>query len=237
MALWTQSHVQIFDTPANFSRDLGACVEEEIQQLKQRLEKVEKERNELRLNSDRLESRSKFDSVNKQMESMEMEVMEARLIRASELNGEMDEDDTGGEWRLKYERAIREIEFTKKRLQQEFDDTLEVEQQNKRHEQSVAQEEVQRERSQKEKLARERDVLTGEVLGLRQQLEDLELCAVNLKLEHLDADMQDLNSQESRTNPLAKVRKQIRDIEAKAKDQEEELDEQGREPIQNAGTR
>ena len=39
---------------------------------------------------------------------------------------------TGGEWRLKYERAIREIEFTKKRLQQEFDDKLEVEQQNKR---------------------------------------------------------------------------------------------------------
>ena len=38
----------------------------------------------------------------------------------------------GGEWRLKYERAIREIEFTKKRLQQEFDDKLEMEQQNKR---------------------------------------------------------------------------------------------------------
>lgn len=29
------------------------------------------------------------------MDSMEMEVMEARLIRASELNGEMDDDDTG----------------------------------------------------------------------------------------------------------------------------------------------
>lgn len=43
-----------------------------------------------------------------------------------------DADVTGGEWRLKYERAIREIEFTKKRLQQEFDDKLEVEQQNKR---------------------------------------------------------------------------------------------------------
>lgn len=38
----------------------------------------------------------------------------------------------GGEWRLKYERAVRETEFTKKRLQQEFDDKLEVEQQNKR---------------------------------------------------------------------------------------------------------
>lgn len=41
-------------------------------------------------------------------------------------------DGAGGEWRLKYERAIREIEFTKKRLQQEYDDKLEVEQQNKR---------------------------------------------------------------------------------------------------------
>lgn len=38
---------------------------------------------------------AKFDSVSKQMESMEMEVMEARLIRASELNGEMEDDDSG----------------------------------------------------------------------------------------------------------------------------------------------
>ncbi|KAM7399868.1 hypothetical protein PAMP_019109 [Pampus punctatissimus] len=302
--------------------------DEEIQQLKQKLEKVEKERNELRLNSDRLESRitelsseladerntgesasqlletetserlrldkdmkdlqAKFDSMKKQMESMEMEVMEARLIRASELNGEMDDDDTGGEWRLKYERAIREIEFTKKRLQQEFDDKLEVEQQNKRQlerrvsdlqadneesqrniqqlkkktqrltaelqdtklhlegqqsrnhdlekkqrkfdsELSAAQEEVQRERILREKLAREKDMLTGEAFSLRQQLEDkdLEVCAVNLKLDQLEAELQDLNSQESKDEAsLAKMRKQLRDMEAKVKDQEEELDEQ-----------
>uniref|UniRef100_A0A8C3A7M9 Myosin XVIIIA n=1 Tax=Cyclopterus lumpus TaxID=8103 RepID=A0A8C3A7M9_CYCLU len=302
--------------------------DEEIQQLKQKLEKVEKERNELRLNSDRLESRitelsseladerntgesasqmletetterlrlekdmkdlqAKFDSMNKQMESMEMEVMEARLIRASELNGEMEDDDTGGEWRLKYERAIREIEFTKKRLQQESEDKLEVEQQNKRQlerrisdmqadneesqrniqqlkkktqrltaelqdtklhlegqqsrnhdlekkqrkfdsELSGAQEEVQRERSLREKLAREKDVLAGDAFSLRQQLEDkdLEVCAVNLKLDQLEAELQDLNSQESKDEAsLAKVRKQLRDMEAKLKDQEEELDEQ-----------
>lgn len=37
---------------------LTACLsQEEIQQLKLKLEKVEKERNELRLNSDRLESK------------------------------------------------------------------------------------------------------------------------------------------------------------------------------------
>ncbi|XP_074535375.1 unconventional myosin-XVIIIa isoform X3 [Halichoeres trimaculatus] len=302
--------------------------DEEIQQLKQKLEKVEKERNELRLNTDRLESRitelsseladerntgesasqlletetserlrlekdmkdlqAKFDSMNKQMESMEMEVMEARLIRASELNGEMDDDDTGGEWRLKYERAIREIEFTKKRLQQEFDDKLEVEQQNKRQlerrisdlqadneesqrnvqqlkkktqrltselqdtklhlegqqsrnhdlekkqrkfdsELSAVQEEVQRERSLREKLAREKDVLSGDAFSLRQQLEDkdLEVCAINLKVDQLEAELQDLNSQESKDEAsLAKVRKQLRDMEAKVKDQEEELDEQ-----------
>uniref|UniRef100_A0A671X3A7 Myosin XVIIIA n=1 Tax=Sparus aurata TaxID=8175 RepID=A0A671X3A7_SPAAU len=233
--------------------------------------------------------KTKFDSMKKQMESMEMEVMEARLIRASELNGEMDDDDTGGEWRLKYERAIREIEFTKKRLQQEFDDKLEVEQQNKRQlerrisdlqadneesqrniqqlkkktqrltselqdtklhlegqqsrnhdlekkqrkfdsELSAVQEEVQRERSLREKLAREKDILTGDAFSLRQQLEDkdLEVCAVNLKLDQLEAELQDLNSQESKDEAsLAKVmRKQLRDMEAKVKDQEEELDEQ-----------
>ncbi|KAM3615930.1 uncharacterized protein V6R79_009861 [Siganus canaliculatus] len=302
--------------------------DEEIQQLKQKLEKVEKERNELRLNSDRLESRitelsseladerntgesasqlletetserlrlekdmkdlqAKFDSMKKQTESMEMEVMEARLIRASELNGEMDDDDTGGEWRLKYERAIREIEFTKKRLQQDFDDKLEVEQQHKRQlerrisdlqadseefqrnvqqlkkktqrltselqdtklhlegqqsrnhdlekkqrkfdsELSAVQEEVQRERSLREKLAREKDILSGDAFSLRQQLEDkdLEVCAVNLKLDQLEAELQDLNSQESKDEAsLAKVKKQLRDLEAKVKDQEEELDEQ-----------
>ncbi|KAM9452981.1 unconventional myosin-XVIIIa isoform 9-T14 [Salvelinus alpinus] len=302
--------------------------DEEIQQLKGRLEKVDKERNELRLNSDRLESRitelsseladerntgesasqllesetserlrlekdmkdlqTKFDSMKKSMDSMEMEVMETRLLRASELNGEMDDDDTGGEWRLKYERAIREIEFTKKRLQQEFNDKLEMEQQNKRQlerrlsdlqadseevqrtaqqlkkkcqrltaelqdtklhlegqqsrnhdlekkqrkfdsEQNLSQEEVQREKNLREKLSREKDMLTGEVFSLRQQLEDkdLEMCAQNVKLEQLEAELLDLSSQETKDEAsLSKVKKTMRDLEAKVKDQEEELDEQ-----------
>ncbi|KAI5624485.1 unconventional myosin-XVIIIa isoform X3 [Silurus asotus] len=302
--------------------------DEEIQQLKAKLEKVEKERNELRLNTDRLESKitelstelsderntsesasqlletetaerlrlekdmkdlqTKFEEMKKQMGSMEVEVMEARLIRATELNGELDDDENGGEWKLKYDRAIREIDFTKKKLQQEFDDKLEAEQQNKRHlerkltdlqadqeetqrslqqakkksqrimaelqdtklhlenqqsrnhdlekkqrkfdlEQTQAQDEVQRERAQREKLAREKDVLTGEVFTIRQQLQDkeLELCGLNVKVEQLEAELQDLSSQESKDEAsLAKLKKQLRDLEAKAKDQEEELDEQ-----------
>ncbi|XP_078536201.1 unconventional myosin-XVIIIa isoform X13 [Lissotriton helveticus] len=302
--------------------------DEEIQQLKSKLEKVEKERNELRLGTDRLESRitelnseltderntgesasqlletetserlrvekdmkdlqAKHDALVKKMDSMEMEVMEARLIRASELNGEMDDDDTGGEWRLKYERSLREIDFTKKRLQQDFEDKLEVEQQSKRQlerrladlqadneetqralqqlkkkcqrmtselqdtklhlegqqgrnhdlekkqrrfdtELAQANEEVQREKIQREKLSREKDMLTSEVFNLRQQLEDKdsEIQALTQKVEQVEVELQDASSQESKDEAShAKVKKQLRDLEAKVKDQEEELDEQ-----------
>ncbi|KAK1883001.1 Unconventional myosin-XVIIIa, partial [Dissostichus eleginoides] len=289
--------------------------DEEIQQQKSKFERVEKERNELRLNTDRLESRisdlsseladerstsesasqlletetserlrlekemkdlqAKFDAMKKQLESQEMELMEARLMKASDLNGEMDDDDdAGGEWRIKYNRAIREMDFTKKKLQQEFDEKLDTEQQGKRHtdnedvQRSVQQlkkkcqkmtaelqdtklhleglqsrnhdlEKKQRktrlrrrykgERSQREKLAREKDLMTGEMFNLRQQLQekDDELCTVNIKVQQLEAELQDLSSQESKDEAsLAKVKKQLRDLEAKVKDQEEELDEQ-----------
>ncbi|TNM85087.1 hypothetical protein fugu_009265 [Takifugu bimaculatus] len=107
--------------------------DEEMQQQKLKLERVEKERNELRLNTDRLESRIaellaeladergtsesatqlletetserlrlekdlkelqiKFEVLKKQLESQEMEVMEARIMKTSELNGELNDDD------------------------------------------------------------------------------------------------------------------------------------------------
>lgn len=38
---------------------------------------------------------TQYDALKKQMEAMEIEVMEARLIRATELNGEVDDDDSG----------------------------------------------------------------------------------------------------------------------------------------------
>lgn len=55
----------------------------------------------------------------------------------------------------------------------------------------------------------------------------MELCAVQLKVEQLDAELQDLSSQESKDEAsLSKTKKTLRDLEAKVKDQEEELDEQ-----------
>lgn len=302
--------------------------DEEIQQLRSKLEKVEKERTELRLNSDRLETRiseltseltderntgesasqlldaetaerlrtekemkelqTQYDALKKQMEVMEMEVMEARLIRAAEINGEVEDEDAGGEWRLKYERAVREVDFTKKRLQQELEDKMEVEQQSRRQlerrlgdlqadsdesqralqqlkkkcqrltaelqdtklhlegqqvrnhelekkqrrfdsELSQAHEETQREKLQREKLQREKDMLLAEAFSLKQQLEekDLDIAGFTQKVVSLEAELQDISSQESKDEAsLAKVKKQLRDLEAKVKDQEEELDEQ-----------
>lgn len=55
----------------------------------------------------------------------------------------------------------------------------------------------------------------------------MELSTANMKLQQLEAELQDLSSQESKDEAsLAKVKKQLRDLEAKVKDQEEELDEQ-----------
>uniref|UniRef100_A0A8D0A0K6 Myosin XVIIIAa n=1 Tax=Sander lucioperca TaxID=283035 RepID=A0A8D0A0K6_SANLU len=270
--------------------------DEEIQQQKSKLERVEKERNELRLNTDRLESRisdllaeladerstsesasqlletetserlrlekdmkdlqAKFDAMKKQLESQEMEVMEARLMKTSELNGEMDDDDdAGGEWRIKYNRAIREMDFTKKKLQQEFDEKLETEQQSKRHlERRLADLQTDNEDVQRavQQLKKKCQKLTAELQdtklhleGLQSRNHDLEKKQRKFDLEQnqtqaevqrernqreklgLHAELQDLSSQESKDEAsLAKVKKQLRELEAKVKDQEEELDEQ-----------
>lgn len=59
------------------------------------------------------------------------------------------------------------------------------------------------------------------------QDKDIELCAANVKVQQLEAELQDISSQESKDEASqAKVKKQLRDLEAKVKDQEEELDEQ-----------
>lgn len=242
----------------------------------------------LRTEKEMKELQTQYDALKKQMEAMDMEVMEARLIRAAEINGEVDDDDAGGEWRLKYERAVREVDFTKKRLQQELEDKMEVEQQSRRQlerrlgdlqadsdesqralqqlkkkcqrltaelqdtklhlegqqvrnhelekkqrrfdsELSQAHEETQREKLQREKLQREKDMLLAEAFSLKQQMEekDLDIAGFTQKVVSLEAELQDISSQESKDEAsLAKVKKQLRDLEAKVKDQEEELDEQ-----------
>ncbi|KAL7986859.1 hypothetical protein Chor_005778 [Crotalus horridus] len=214
----------------------------------------------LRGEKDMKDLQAKYDALKKQMDSMEMEVMEARLIRAAELNGEMDDDDTGGEWRLKYERASREIDFTKKRLQQEFEDKLEVEQQSKRQlerrltdlqadseetqralhtlrkkfdgELSQAHEEAQREKQGREKLGREKDMLIAEVFGLKQQLEEKEaqILTATQKVQALEAELHDLSSQESKDEAS------LAKVRKQLRDLEAQAKDQEEELDEQAGT-
>uniref|UniRef100_A0A673NFR7 Unconventional myosin-XVIIIa-like n=1 Tax=Sinocyclocheilus rhinocerous TaxID=307959 RepID=A0A673NFR7_9TELE len=129
--------------------------DEEIMHLKLKLERVEKERNELRLTSDRVESRiteltAELSDERNSAEHLKLIIKMLYFDKNIAAGMERGPDCSikqlrknlsvsvclcmsGGEWRLKYDRAIRDTEFTKKKLQQEIDDKVETEQQNKRH--------------------------------------------------------------------------------------------------------
>lgn len=79
--------------------------------------KLEKELNDVQQKNRELQQSS---------EKLEMELLYAR----SDLNGIMEEDEDGdggdgGVYKQRYERAIKELEFTKRRLQQQHEDDLE----------------------------------------------------------------------------------------------------------------
>ena len=75
-------------------------------------------------------SQAKLKSVQQANDRMEMELMYSRA-GASELNGaegsgDHDGDDSNGSiWRQKYERAMKELEYTKKLLQTQHEEDLE----------------------------------------------------------------------------------------------------------------
>lgn len=77
--------------------------------------KVERELSEVQHKNKELQQSS---------ERLEMELLYAR----SDLNGISEEDEDGdgdGVYKQRYERAVKELEFTKRRLQQQHEDDLE----------------------------------------------------------------------------------------------------------------
>ncbi|CAG9770133.1 unnamed protein product [Ceutorhynchus assimilis] len=79
----------------------------------------------LRLEKELSETKHKNKELQQSSERMEMELLYAR----SDLNGICEEDEDGGEgdgvYKQRYERALKELEFTKRRLQQQHEDDLE----------------------------------------------------------------------------------------------------------------
>eukprot|EP00090_Calanus_glacialis_P009359 TRINITY_DN17730_c0_g1_i1.p1 TRINITY_DN17730_c0_g1~~TRINITY_DN17730_c0_g1_i1.p1 ORF type:complete len:2011 (+),score=520.24 TRINITY_DN17730_c0_g1_i1:123-6155(+) len=139
--------------------------EDEVEQLKARLEKAERERNEFKEAVDKQESRiselsadlseehnaailaaerlesEQSDRMKLEKEKLELvarnrhltnnnERIEMELLhsRALEINGGIDSDDdetNGSLYKAKYERAVKELEYTKKRMTQQHEDDLE----------------------------------------------------------------------------------------------------------------
>ncbi|CAH1380073.1 unnamed protein product [Tenebrio molitor] len=79
----------------------------------------------IRLERELSEIQHKNKELQQSSERLEMELLYAR----SDLNGISEEDEDGdvdgGVYKQRYERAIRELEFTKRRLQQQHEDDLE----------------------------------------------------------------------------------------------------------------
>lgn len=79
----------------------------------------------LRLEKELSDTKQKNKDLAQTSEKLEMELLYAR----SDLNGISEEDEDGSEgegvYKQRYERAIKELEFTKRRLQQQHEDDLE----------------------------------------------------------------------------------------------------------------
>lgn len=79
----------------------------------------------IRLERELSEVQHKNKSLQQTSERLEMELIYAK----SDLNGISEDDEEGegdgGVYKQRYERALRELEFTKRRLQQQHEDDLE----------------------------------------------------------------------------------------------------------------
>ncbi|XP_033748343.1 unconventional myosin-XVIIIa-like isoform X3 [Pecten maximus] len=144
--------------------------EYELEQMKTKLERIERERNEYKQQSEKLENRlaeatadlaeehsastqssemleaetsermrlekdlkdlqSKYTVLKRHGEKIEMELTQVHLWQAQSLDGEMDGEDMDGDgsiYKERYERIVRELNFTKKRMSKEHEDEMELE--------------------------------------------------------------------------------------------------------------
>lgn len=93
-------------------------------------EMLESETSErMRLEKEVQELQSRYSQIQQKSDKMEMEMMEARVYRATEVNGDLSEDEendaTASMYKQKYERAVRDMEIMKRRLQQQHEEEME----------------------------------------------------------------------------------------------------------------
>ncbi|XP_064618703.1 unconventional myosin-XVIIIa-like isoform X2 [Lineus longissimus] len=81
----------------------------------------------MRLEKELRDVQSRQAGLQRKNEQLEMEVMQARLWQSA-MDGEVDDDDGDSDvYKQRYDRAKRELEFTKKKMQQEHEEKIEQE--------------------------------------------------------------------------------------------------------------
>ncbi|GFT10911.1 unconventional myosin-XVIIIa [Nephila pilipes] len=83
----------------------------------------------MRLEKEVHELQNRFSHAQQRSDKMEMEIMESRVYRTPELNGDLSEDEdaegSGAIYKQKYERAVRDMELMKRRIQQQQEEEME----------------------------------------------------------------------------------------------------------------
>ncbi|XP_076647208.1 unconventional myosin-XVIIIa isoform X1 [Halictus rubicundus] len=219
-------------------------------------------------------------------ERLEMELLYAR---AADLNGvvsDVEDGEDGGVYKQRYEHAVRELEFTKRKMAQQHEDDLEqlvglkkqlekkltdayeeVEEQRqvvgqwKRRVQKLNGEmhdvrllleeqtarnnllekkqrkfdsemqnllnDIRQEKTQREKLAREKEIALAEKFTVEQNLSDakLEIELKEERLRTLSQELEELTFGGKTEEEVAQLKKAKHELEKRVKDQEEELDD------------
>ncbi|XP_062717161.1 unconventional myosin-XVIIIa isoform X3 [Aedes albopictus] len=151
--------------------------------MSERLEAETKKR--LRLEKDVKEQQIKYKSLQESTEKMEMELLCAQSDLNGDLNDELENDEVGVNlYRIKYERAMRELEFIKKRALAQHEHDLEQliglkKQLEKKL--SDAYEDVEEQRQAVGEWKRKAQKMTNEMNDLRMLLD--EQCSRNNSLE------------------------------------------------------
>ncbi|XP_078599042.1 unconventional myosin-XVIIIa-like isoform X5 [Branchiostoma floridae x Branchiostoma japonicum] len=131
----------------------------------------------------------------------------------------------------KCQRVTAEMQDMKLHLetQQERNSQLEKKQRKFDHDVHIIQEETVREKAAKDRLQHEKDQMQTELMRLKNSLADREAEYDNLtiKAQRIEVELTEMSSAGSLDDKeVASLRHAKRDLEAKVKDQEEELDEQ-----------
>ncbi|XP_022249031.1 unconventional myosin-XVIIIa-like [Limulus polyphemus] len=202
--------------------ELWADLNEEHSAATHASEMLETETSErMKLEKEIQDMQTRCSAVQQRNDRMEMEMMETRMYRSTELNGDLsDEDEAGGSiYKQKYEHMKRELELTKRRLQQQHEEELETHMLGKKaadKKLAEALEEAEEERRVANQWKRKAQKLGQEMQDLRLLMED-----------HMNrnADLEKKQRKYVDYFQLMQLKRTKQEMERKVKDQEEELED------------